>query len=178
MITKHCKHCDKTFEVPQSYTKRGQGSFCSRSCAASYNNLKRPLIEHSCLNCNTTFTSKSTKALFCSDSCGNEYRSGIKPKTIYKRTTLNRKIHLLFDVLNIKLCCSICGRDFGNIDIHHIIEKSAGGDDALQNLVILCPNCHRLAHENKLKTFTSISTITGLYHIPTDIRNVGAKCGN
>lgn len=33
------------------------------------------------------------------------------------------------------------------LEIHHIIPVSEGGDDKLENLIPLCPNCHRLAHK-------------------------------
>lgn len=34
-------------------------------------------------------------------------------------------------------------------DIHHIIEKSNGGTDDVSNLIIVCPNHHRIIHTNK-----------------------------
>ena len=32
------------------------------------------------------------------------------------------------------------------IDIHHIVHVKAGGQDSIENLVALCPNCHALHH--------------------------------
>ncbi|OTA18126.1 group II intron reverse transcriptase/maturase [Xenorhabdus beddingii] len=45
--------------------------------------------------------------------------------------------------------CSICGQMFNNDedwDIHHIIRRTDGGGDEIDNLVMLHPNCHRLLH--------------------------------
>lgn len=44
-------------------------------------------------------------------------------------------------------CCSICARPLGAADVHHVEFLSVGGPDTLDNLVALCPNCHRnMAH--------------------------------
>ncbi len=40
------------------------------------------------------------------------------------------------------------------IDAHHIIHRSKGGDDSLENLVTLCWNCHRAQHPEKQTRFT------------------------
>jgi len=41
--------------------------------------------------------------------------------------------------------CFICG--YNNfVDIHHIIHKSSGGTDQIDNLVLLCPNHHKEWH--------------------------------
>lgn len=41
----------------------------------------------------------------------------------------------------------MCGWNRTTLDIHHIQKKSKGGTDKHANLIALCPNCHRLAHE-------------------------------
>ena len=37
--------------------------------------------------------------------------------------------------------CLICGSE-NFLEIHHIIQLSLGGDNSLQNLIVLCPTCH------------------------------------
>lgn len=51
-------------------------------------------------------------------------------------------------VKRAKLKCSICGWDECACDIHHILPKKQNGTNDLENLVCLCPNCHRKAHNN------------------------------
>lgn len=36
--------------------------------------------------------------------------------------------------------CVICGCPY--VDHHHIVFRSAGGEDRLENLIALCRNCH------------------------------------
>lgn len=42
--------------------------------------------------------------------------------------------------------CMICGWDKAKCDIHRIKEGKDGGKYEKKNVVILCPNCHRLVH--------------------------------
>jgi 5-methylcytosine-specific restriction endonuclease McrA len=37
--------------------------------------------------------------------------------------------------------CTICSEKC--FEIHHIIERAEGGSDELENLIVLCPNCHQ-----------------------------------
>jgi len=51
------------------------------------------------------------------------------------------------DLINEKQACEICSYNFKSIlQIHHIVPKSLGGSDELNNLIILCPNCHKIIH--------------------------------
>ena len=37
--------------------------------------------------------------------------------------------------------CTICAEKC--FEIHHIIEQAEGGTDDIENLIVLCPNCHQ-----------------------------------
>lgn len=41
--------------------------------------------------------------------------------------------------------CQKCG-SLENLQVHHKIKRSQLGNDALQNLVTLCPHCHMAEH--------------------------------
>ncbi|MBA4367652.1 MAG: hypothetical protein C0403_08435 [Desulfobacterium sp.] len=45
-------------------------------------------------------------------------------------------------------CCR-CHRDSPEVDVHHIVAKSQGGRDDIDNLIVFCPNCHRDSHRFK-----------------------------
>lgn len=55
--------------------------------------------------------------------------------------------------------CEMCGKDSsidGDIstsflEIHHIRPLSQGGADTIDNISVLCPNCHRIVHERLRK---------------------------
>ena len=50
-------------------------------------------------------------------------------------------------LLSRGLRCEICKYDNINILVgHHLIEKAIGGSDDLDNLQLLCPNCHYTIH--------------------------------
>ena len=69
-------------------------------------------------------------------------------KSIYELST--RTVTKIFKRLG--LGCSNCGWIEGTCDIHHINGRKVLDCDNHNNLSLLCPNCHRLVHENKIKT--------------------------
>ena len=46
--------------------------------------------------------------------------------------------------------CKICGWNKARCEIHHIVYKGLGGDASRENLITLCPNCHKLTHLKKI----------------------------
>ena len=63
--------------------------------------------------------------------------------------------NLQFDVmLRDNWTCQIC-KEHTEYPPHHIIYRSQGGSDTMENMVCLCGplenNCHRLVHDGKLK---------------------------
>lgn len=64
-------------------------------------------------------------------------------------------------VNRLNLSCSNCGWNECTCDIHHIIHKSKGGSDHHDNLAYLCPNCHRMAHNDMITSFTTLSVQIG-----------------
>ena len=47
--------------------------------------------------------------------------------------------------------CLVCG--YSHVQPHHLILKSQGGDDCLENLVPLCQGCHGALHGTPCRTF-------------------------
>lgn len=42
--------------------------------------------------------------------------------------------------------CQSCGWNKASCDVHHKVPRSSGGLNTIANAVVLCPNCHRVAH--------------------------------
>lgn len=43
--------------------------------------------------------------------------------------------------------CQLCGWDKARCDAHHRVPKGQGGLHTISNGMVLCPNCHRIEHE-------------------------------
>ena len=87
------------------------------------------------------------------DVKSEELRLKEKSMTASKRYKRTPRAHLLalLEARGIDThTCSVCGFQ-GNpevsiLEIHHILPLRDGGDESADNLVVLCPNCHSIAH--------------------------------
>lgn len=61
-----------------------------------------------------------------------------------RKTPIEARVAL---TLRSKGHCERCnGR--GVLDPHHLLPRSRGGTDALENLALLCRRCHRAVHDH------------------------------
>lgn len=51
--------------------------------------------------------------------------------------------------------CQCCKTKRGTLHVHHIIYRSKGGSDKMDNLITLCEDCHEKLHGGLLKDFES-----------------------
>ena len=51
--------------------------------------------------------------------------------------------------------CQCCKTKKGTLHVHHIIYRSNGGSDDIDNLITLCEDCHKKLHEGELKEYES-----------------------
>lgn len=158
----YCKNCgEKIDRKNTSLSKYLKRSFCSQSCATSYNNRG---VAHNrsnkdtnteCLNCHKAI---SCKNIFCSAHCQQEYKYKEYIKK-WKNGDVNGCIgnswidvsgyirRYLFEKFGHK--CSRCGwaeiNPYTNklpLEIEHIDGDATNNKE--DNLTILCPNCHSL----------------------------------
>lgn len=45
--------------------------------------------------------------------------------------------------------CQCCGKKNCRLEVHHLLPRSRGGSDRLENLITLCSDCHHLAHSSE-----------------------------
>lgn len=145
-----CKECGRE-------TKNS--SFCSRSCSATNTNRRFPKRNPRvlvCANCGNKIPYNNTR--FCSQECSSKYKANstlnmflennyigrVKITTVLRTWLLNR----------VENKCEKCGwgetNPYSNnvaLDIHH--KDGNRRNNTLENIEILCPNCHSLTETYK-----------------------------
>lgn len=115
-------------------------------------------MKKKCKVCGKEFETKSNRAIYCSDKCKRTaIREKEKPSLIKRAKDMSRDKDKIYSLYGCK--CAICGwqisdklinhegktlRSYG-CEIHHIVPASEGGNGELDNLIMLCPNCHKKA---------------------------------
>ena len=138
---KKCNYCGKVFLAENKEINRGNAKYCSLSCAAKA--PKSLQYEQVCKQCGQKFMSSSKNTKYCSDSCKQKnYRA--RQKSLSENGTSIKNYYKIFE----NIPCELCQWDKTTRDLHHIIEVSNGGTNELSNLLCVCPNCHRMIHNN------------------------------
>lgn len=134
-----CKYCNMEFEnhcVLGSHIKN------------IHKKIIKPTYTYKCEKCNTVFYKnkkiKKGRRIHC-DICKRKVVHS-KDDFVNIKDLSSRTISKILKKLNMK--CSICGWNKATCDIHHILPKKCGGTDDNNNLIILCPNCHRMVHNH------------------------------
>lgn len=153
MVICSCKQCGNNFSCRESFVKRGYGFFCSKECR---NNSFSTKLTKSCgfcskpVNVRPSQLKKSKSGLvFCNRLC-KEKAQRLENKIIvvsnYKNglsqyRTLAFRLH--------KNQCNRCGynKHLEILDVHH--KDRDRNNNSIDNLEILCPNCHALEHRIK-----------------------------
>ena len=159
MIQTNCHICKEVIKKSErDFNKSKSGfHFCSRSCAASYNNtiLKVKIPQEYCQCCNKNLTKRYRKELFCSYICKIEFNmKNTTLATTYKHKTRTsaysniRSSARAYSTYFYPTQCMICGYD-KHYEVCHIQPLTTLKDNEpiyninkLSNLIHLCPNCH------------------------------------
>ena len=141
-----CSACNKPMYRRPVEISTGR-VFCSMVCYGISNRK-----EHPCVVCGKLIMSSLNKKT-CSRSCSNTYRSGIQ----YKIGRPNDKA-VLERSMKFKLfeergkICERCGyAKYEILQVHHKNRNHA--DNKIENLELICPNCH--CEEHYLKNTAS-----------------------
>jgi predicted HNH restriction endonuclease len=154
MENKKCEFCNNEFSVTSS-TKRKR--FCDSSCSAKFNNAKRGSLSE----VHKQSISDSLKKTWSENR--DRFSSGEDHSKIVGLAVKNKdkKINSIYELSSrtvskifrrLGLGCSNCGWVEGTCDVHHIKGRKIPDCNNHNNLSLLCPNCHRLVHEKKIKT--------------------------
>jgi predicted transcriptional regulator len=115
--------------------------FCNHSCSATYNNKKRK-VENKCIECELEIPSINK---FCSKKCHrlNEMKKMVSNGNA---KSITMKKYLIINYGNKCMECGWCefNKTSGKvpIELEHIDGNSENNN--LDNLKLLCPNCHSL----------------------------------
>lgn len=89
----------------------------------------------------------------------------------------SRTVSKILNRLGIK--CFKCGWGEASCDVHHIIPKKVGGTDDPNNLTVLCPNCHRVAHAKDERDFPTFADLVGeewkKHYFPEGTKNAAVR---
>lgn len=140
-VEKNCQFCGKPFQADTREINRGNAKYCSLSCA---NKAPKSLqYNQVCKHCGQEFISASKNTKYCSDSCKQKnYRA--RQRSLSKDGLSIKSYYKIFE----DIPCEICSWNKTTRDIHHIKEVVNGGTNELNNLISVCPNCHRMIHNN------------------------------
>lgn len=141
-IEVECNYCHKIVIKYKSQTKNHKKNYCSKECLAKSLSGEKYYIKCICDNCGDAFEKykiyeRGSKNNFCSCKCYGEYR--------HKEHNFgvgSRGLALSY----YKHECEICHWDklVDVLQVHHIDENRE--NNAVENLIILCPICHRIIH--------------------------------
>ena len=163
-LEKTCLFCNKLFQADLKEHNRGNARFCSLSCSSKYHQSQKPRPEpnHSCAYCGTSIYKTPARIktsrngiFFCNRLCKENAQRldsdnpvpEIRPPhfgtldsfDVYRKLMLRRKpLH--------EWVCEECGFDKHPeiIQVHH--KDRDRTNSKIENLQLLCPNCHTWDH--------------------------------
>lgn len=148
----HCEYCGKELDFEHRHNK-----YCSSSCSAKANNSNRlhDTSEHKCLQCGNILSGDKKNNKFCSSKCCVDYHNKLRvEKWLNEGTAIRTNGQIpsfikkyLMDLHDNK--CEKCGWGKEHpithnipLEVHHIDGDCT--NNKLENLQLLCPNCHCL----------------------------------
>jgi hypothetical protein len=155
-MSKTCLHCGTETTNPK---------FCNHSCSASYTNKNRAAV-NTCKNCNSSIPKRN---IYCNNSCQQEYQRKLKIQDFLDGKYIGQPLQFkssswikTFLLENSNYKCSSCGigEEWNGkpltLEIDHVDGKAY--NNTLENLRIICPNCHSQTDTYKSKNKTSDRT--------------------
>lgn len=143
-----CKNCGKSIYREKRKINKNGNNYCNADC---YHKSK--IILRTCPICSKQFPSrKSSKT--CSKECGIiSIKKSKKEKKKFCNLTIIKDDIKTTRLLKKRLiqhrgtkCERCCMPDTRILVVHHRIRRMDGGSDDLDNLELICPNCHALEH--------------------------------
>ena len=166
---KRCLYCN---EIIPYKVKDGRRKFCNQSCAAKYNNHKRDMSsiydtwDQKRIDNNKTPIDRNKKICicgkeiinknkYCSINCQHKHSRLNKINSLINGDHSGIGLHFIKRYLMETIGkCEICGwkeiNQFTNtipLEMHH--KDGNSDNNLLENLLLICPNCHSLQNFQK-----------------------------
>lgn len=138
-----CAQCYKKFKVKKDYAHKiwgqNQAILCSQKCRNLTQSDSGEVPKRVCIHCNARFVPMFFNQNYCSKPCS------IKNRKNRRHTYLKHRMQV-FDRDGFR--CRYCGISVIDnkdvlLEIDHIIPKSKGGTNNIDNLITSCSNCNR-----------------------------------
>lgn len=138
-----CNICEKPIYRRPADIERGQGKVCcSQACFG-----KSCRTDKLCPVCGKELINARNKKT-CSRTCANQKRTGIRYTGEARKDKVKAASALKLRLVQQRgKSCERCGYSNTKIlVVHHVKRRCDGGLDDLDNLEIICPNCHAEIH--------------------------------
>ena len=155
-ITLSCENCSKQFDrdlyEATRRKKAGKRIFCSQVCASKIR-TRESMLDVSCKECGVEFKrlkSSVGENVFCSQSCANTNTNKKMIGSNSRNYTYGESSYRSYARRFKGNSCEICGFDKEYaIEVHHIDKNRKNNN--IENLKVLCANCHLGVHRGKIK---------------------------
>lgn len=139
-LNARCDHCGAEFHRKPSQLAIHTANYCSRVC---YIRGREKVT--ACPSCGARLLAHQRKKS-CSRACANRLRKGIKYKTGRRKDKAQTIRLLKVELMELRgPCCERCR--YGRVPILVVHHKDRNrSNNALENLELLCPNCHAEEH--------------------------------
>jgi len=160
-----CRNCLCDFE-----TTIIEQEFCSSSCTATFNQTGKRLSDKHKNSISEALKEKYKGKIFSDEerkilslAVGSYTKGKFKSGHINSIWDGSSRTRLkILKRLNCSTVCVSCGWDKDECDVHHIRGRKIENPHAHSNLILLCPNCHRLVHKGKL-SLLGLKTLEDLF---------------
>lgn len=153
-----CEECEKPFKVKIARIEKQNPRYCSMKCRnKAFRGENSPLYtmqKRNCLYCKDVFVVKQNqidvgRGLYCSNECKHKSFELDRPEDSKHFYGTSFWLRLRSDCYNRdNHTCQRCEKTKVRLDAHHIVPRTFGGEDKLENLISLCSSCHHIVeHE-------------------------------
>ncbi len=136
-----CSSCQNAIYRRPIELERSNGrAYCTQRCYGVSSRREKP-----CVVCKAPILSSKHRKT-CSRSCANTHRAGIKYKIGSPRDKVKDQRSIKIRLIDARgKRCERCG--FDKVEVLHVHHKNRDRtDNTLENLELICPNCHYTEH--------------------------------